>query len=135
MIILEISSICCYINCQIRAFLKIKICDKLDPSWSQNKKNKSSSLVKLLLNKTWIQEQAYLIGICIIVKIPLLTFDSELHLSWMWWKIEILLDRTKTISCIGWIFNNISSVVEFQRWWVLKSKIFAMWWPGFKDFI
>ena len=22
---------------------------------------------------------------------------------------------------------NISSVVEFQRWWVLKSKIFAMW--------
>ena len=31
--------------------------------------------------------------------------------------------------------SNISSVVEFQRWWVLKSKIFAMWWPGFKDFI
>ena len=30
---------------------------------------------------------------------------------------------------------NISSVVEFQRWWVLKIKIFAMWWPGFKDFI
>ena len=30
---------------------------------------------------------------------------------------------------------NISSVVEFQRWWVLKSKIFAMWWPGFQDFI
>ena len=30
---------------------------------------------------------------------------------------------------------NISSVVEFQRWWVLKSKIFAMWWPVFKDFI
>ena len=30
---------------------------------------------------------------------------------------------------------NISSVVEFQRWWVLISKIFAMWWPGFKDFI
>ena len=25
------------------------------------------------------------------------------------------------------IFINISSVVEFQRWWVLKSKIFAMW--------
>ena len=22
---------------------------------------------------------------------------------------------------------NISLVVEFQRWWVLKSKIFAMW--------
>ena len=22
---------------------------------------------------------------------------------------------------------NISSVVELQRWWVLKSKIFAMW--------
>ena len=22
---------------------------------------------------------------------------------------------------------NISSVVEFQRWWVLKSKIFAVW--------
>ena len=33
------------------------------------------------------------------------------------------------------LHNNISSVVEFQRWWVLKSKIFAMWWPGFKDFI
>ena len=30
---------------------------------------------------------------------------------------------------------NISSVVEFQRWWVLKSKIFAMWWLGSKDFI
>ena len=25
----------------------------------------------------------------------------------------------------------ISSVVEFQRWWVLKSKIFAMWFQGF----
>ena len=25
------------------------------------------------------------------------------------------------------VTNNISSVVEFQRWWVLKSKIFAMW--------
>ena len=23
------------------------------------------------------------------------------------------------------VYNNISSVVEFQRWWVLKSKIFA----------
>ena len=23
------------------------------------------------------------------------------------------------------MYNNISSVVEFQRWWVLKSKIFA----------
>ena len=23
--------------------------------------------------------------------------------------------------------TNISSIVEFQRWWVLKSKIFAMW--------
>ena len=30
---------------------------------------------------------------------------------------------------------NISSLVEFQRWWVLKSKIFAMWWAGFKNFI
>ena len=28
------------------------------------------------------------------------------------------------------LFINISSVVEFQRWWALKSKIFAMWWPG-----
>ena len=43
---------------------------------------------------------------------------------------------------VYWVFcstyvmhHNISSVVEFQRWWVLKSKIFAMWWPGFKDFI
>ena len=25
------------------------------------------------------------------------------------------------------ICNNISSVVEFQEWWVLKSKIFVMW--------
>ena len=33
------------------------------------------------------------------------------------------------------LYINISSVVEFQRWWVLESKIFAMWWPGFKDFI
>ena len=31
--------------------------------------------------------------------------------------------------------SNISSVVEFQRWWALKCKIFAMWWPGFKNFI
>ena len=23
------------------------------------------------------------------------------------------------------LYNNISSVVEFQRWWVLKSKLFA----------
>ena len=23
------------------------------------------------------------------------------------------------------IYNNISSVVEFQRWWVIKSKLFA----------
>ena len=28
---------------------------------------------------------------------------------------------------IGELFIKISSVVEFQRWWVLKSKIFAMW--------
>ena len=33
------------------------------------------------------------------------------------------------------LFINISSVVEFQRWWALKSKIFAMWWPGFQDSI
>ena len=30
---------------------------------------------------------------------------------------------------------HISSVVKFQRWWVIQSKIFPMWWPGFKDFI
>ena len=33
------------------------------------------------------------------------------------------------------LYINISSVVEFQRWWVLKSKIFAVGWPGFKGFI
>ena len=35
----------------------------------------------------------------------------------------------------GNINTNISSVVEVSRWWVLKSKIFALRWPGFKDFI
>ena len=30
------------------------------------------------------------------------------------------------VSDLG-VSSNISSVVEFQRWWVLKSKIFAMW--------
>ena len=29
--------------------------------------------------------------------------------------------------CDSGLDINISSVVEFQRWWVLKSKIFAMW--------
>ena len=35
----------------------------------------------------------------------------------------------------GVVDTNISSVVEFQRWWVLKSKIFSKCWPGFKNFI
>ena len=26
--------------------------------------------------------------------------------------------------------SSVSSVAEIQRWWVLKSKIFALWWPG-----
>ena len=55
------------------------------------------------------------------------------------WKIIIIALQNITVlekKCkFGRMYNNISSVVEFQRWWVLKSKIFAMWWPGFKDFI
>ena len=27
--------------------------------------------------------------------------------------------------CIIWLFTKISSVVEFQRWWILKTKIFG----------
>ena len=38
--------------------------------------------------------------------------------------LMILLDTTQTMY---YVCSNISSVVEFQRWWVLKSKIFAMW--------
>ena len=48
--------------------------------------------------------------------------------------LKVFLILIWKTSC-GRIYINISSVVEFQRWWVLKSKIFAMWWPGFKDFI
>ena len=31
-----------------------------------------------------------------------------------------------TIEPSEWLSNNISSVVEFKRWWVLKSKIFGL---------
>ena len=43
--------------------------------------------------------------------------------------------KTEMRSYLHRMYINISSVVEFKRWRVLKSKIFAMWWPGFKDFI
>ena len=36
--------------------------------------------------------------------------------STLFWKEEILRD-------VSW--SNISSVVEFQRWWVIKSKLFG----------
>ena len=53
----------------------------------------------------------------------------EPHARVQKWKIAIM-----ALLMVG-VGSNISSVVEFQRWWVLKSKIFAMWWPSFKDFI
>ena len=42
---------------------------------------------------------------------------------------EICDDLANTEECSydGGKYINISSVVEFQIWWVLKSKIFAMW--------
>ena len=33
--------------------------------------------------------------------------------------------QTKLAGLYNHIYNNISSVVEFQRWWVLKSKLFC----------
>ena len=42
--------------------------------------------------------------------------------------------------CVLWItplslFTNVSSVVEFQRWWVLKSKIFGQESTYSKEFV
>ena len=42
-------------------------------------------------------------------------------LDWNWWrKLEDMLDYSS-----GCLFTNVSSVVAFQGWWVLKSKLFA----------
>ena len=58
-------------------------------------------------------------------------FDNEqidrtsIHdkMSLKWFKFEQLGDnKSYSLDCSD---NNISSVVEFQRWWVLKSKIFS----------
>ena len=36
---------------------------------------------------------------------------------------------------IYWLIINVSSVVEFQRWWVLKSKLFAQESTGSKEIL
>ena len=51
---------------------------------------------------------------CLALDIFLIIFDIESH--------QIATE----LYCIS-KSSNIISVVDFQRWWVLKSKIFAMW--------
>ena len=64
-------------------------------------------------------------------------FWDFVQFLWPSYKVRTLLTYQQYNVNVEWlsIKFNISSVVEFQRWWVLKSKIFAMWWPGFKDYI
>ena len=67
---------------------------------------------------------------------------SSMEVLGMPWQSQIIVDqltlsqprgadyahpRNFRPSYVPDVCSNISSVVEFQRWWVLKSKIFAMW--------
>ena len=53
------------------------------------------------------------------------TFDLVPSLFFIVDQEQIFTLNSSTMAVCAYV--NISSVVEFQRWWVLKSKIFAMW--------
>ena len=55
----------------------------------------------------------------------LIYFLISVFVNRIWWRYNCWLIKKIKYSKKKEIGNNISSVVEFQRWWVLKGKIFA----------